>query len=100
MASEISYFFAQASAAPDSWALIPYGGAGGDLEGMLVAGMNVVIIDRLDCMIDAIKIRIGKIQGMFEAEFGLMAWVERLLQTRSDEGGEGDEEDEDNKASE
>jgi hypothetical protein len=74
-----------------------------------MAGMNVVIIDRLDCMIDAIKTRIGKIQGMFEAEFKLMKWVERLLHVRSDEegeGGEGDEEgegdegDEDNNAEE
>ena len=76
---------------------------------MLVAGMNVVIIDRLDCMIDAIKTRIGKIQGMFEDDFDRMEWVNKLLYIRPDEegqGGEGDEEgegdegDEDNNAEE
>jgi hypothetical protein len=43
--------------------LIPWGGSGGDLEGLLLAGLNVVAIDVDSEMIDAMTRRITIIQG-------------------------------------
>lgn len=58
----MAFEFARQSVTPGSWAVIPWGGSGGDLEGLLMAGLNVIAIDVDIRMIEAMTKRVNIIQ--------------------------------------
>ena len=83
-----------------NWAIVPYGGAGGDIDGLLMAGMNVVAIERNEYMISAIKARANAIMARLEdGNFEFNAWLEKLEKSDVDFPGNGDGDEEDNNGS-
>jgi hypothetical protein len=75
---------------------VPYGGAGWDIDGLLMAGMTFVAIEKSDYMINAIKVRASVISARFEDHaFDLDTWTGKLEKWNVGFGGDGEEEDND-----
>lgn len=93
---KVAWDDAQKCALPGDWACVPYGGAGGDIDGLIMAGLNVVAIEREPSMIAAIKHRVSVIQArLSNHDFDYKGWYEKLAKEEfsedEDEGDEGDE---------
>jgi hypothetical protein len=74
---------------------VPYGGAGGEIDGLLMKGLNVVAIERNPHMIKAIKHRVAVIQARLsnDTDFDMQEWLDSMEKppVPSDEGEDEDE---------
>jgi hypothetical protein len=77
---KVAWDGAQKCSTPGDWACVPYGGAGGDIDGLIMAGLNVVAIEREPHMIQAIKHRVTVIQARLSHDFDYEQWYEDLAQ--------------------
>ena len=92
----MAHNFARISVRPNTWALVPWGGSGGDLEGLLLAGLNVVAIDIDSEMINAMTRRIAAIQGRVKEGKEVMKTCTKYysIGVTNDEDDEDDDEEE------
>ena len=77
---QVAYSDGRQCCTPTEWALVPYGGAGGEIDGLLMKGLNVVAIERNPHMIKAIKHRVAVIQARLsnDTDFDMQEWLDSM----------------------